>query len=81
MEFAAATGNVDQQNSPNNSRSMKLVVEWDASFVAPDIDNYSGEKSQNTILKSKFSYFYNFVGYVMMWQGPNRNWPISWLHL
>jgi hypothetical protein len=27
MEFAAATGNVEQQNSPNNSRSMKLVAE------------------------------------------------------
>jgi hypothetical protein len=42
MEFAAATGNVQQQNSPNNNRSMKLVAEWDASFVAPEIDNCSG---------------------------------------
>jgi hypothetical protein len=70
MEFYGVNGNVEQQNSPNNSRSMKLVVEWDASFVAPDTDNYSGWKLQNTVLKSKFSYFYNFVGSAMMWQGP-----------
>jgi len=35
---------------------------------------------KKTVLKSKFSEFYNFVGYAVMWRGSKRNWSTSWLH-